>query len=426
MTEHSSITAALAAFHKDVSTIEKTARAQYGTRAVETLIVSMSHNADDVLAAAWVARAAGIPDDGFDFVPLFETVDDLRAAENVMRGLLARPVWSRLLARRGGRQMIMLGYSDSNKDGGLVASRWSLHEAQRKLVALFESSGTRVVFFHGRGGSIGRGGGKTHRAILAAPAGSVAGRLRMTEQGEVIHRKFALRPIALRNLEQMAGAVFKTSARDRNPEVSESPEWRDHMARLAGFSRDAYRDLVYGDERFAGYFRAATPIDVIERMRMGSRPSSRKPDAGIGGLRAIPWVFAWAQSRHALPGWFGLGSGLKQLADEVGADVLERMASSWLFVRTVLDDAEMAMAKSDLDIAARYAELAGDTGKDLFPKIRTEFQRTEHWVCRLKQQDSLLGGDPTLRRSILLRNPYVDPMSFVQVETLKRWREGGR
>jgi len=402
------------------------ARRRFGRRAVETLIVSMSRNADDVLAAAWVARVAGISDDGFDFVPLFETVDDLRAAEDVMRGLLARPVWSRLLGRRGGRQMIMLGYSDSNKDGGLVASRWSLHEAQRKLVALFDQSGTRVVFFHGRGGSIGRGGGKTHRAILAAPSGSVSGRLRMTEQGEVIHRKFALRPIALRNLEQMAGAVFKASVRDCHREDSEPPEWREHMARLADFSRDAYRELVYDDDRFAEYFRAATPIDVIERMRMGSRPSSRKPDAGIGGLRAIPWVFAWAQSRHALPGWFGLGSGLERLASDLGAGVLEEMASSWLFVRTVLDDAEMAMAKADLDIAGRYAELAGDLGAEIFPRIRAEFQRTGEWVCRLKQQDSLLGGDPTLRRSILLRNPYVDPMSFVQVETLKRWREGGR
>jgi len=405
------------------------ARERFGTGSVQTLIVSMSRNADDVLAAWFVARSAGIEDGGFDFVPLFETVDDLDAAEGVMRGLLDLALWKTLLGKRGRRQMIMLGYSDSNKDGGLVASRWALHYAQQKLVGLFNHAGTKLALFHGRGGSIGRGGGKTHNAILASPTGSVAGRIRLTEQGEVIHRKFALRPIALRNMEQTAGAVMRASVDPPGKAMeagSAAPQREAHMHRLAELSRNAYRTLVYEDAEFAHYFRQATPIDVIERMRMGSRPASRRPDAGIEGLRAIPWVFAWAQSRHALPGWYGLGSGLQSLAGEIGEESLFEMAERWPFLSTVLDDAEMAMSKADLAIAERYAGLAGTAGARIFTRINAEFELTRDWICRLKRQSGLLDGDETLRRSILLRNPYVDPMSFVQVETLARWRKGNR
>ena len=401
------------------------ARNRFGRRAVETLIVSMSRNADDVLAAWWMARRAGLEDGAMDFVPLFETVDDLEAAEPVMDGLLDEPAWRSMLDLRGGRQTIMLGYSDSNKDGGLVASRWSLQDAQRRLTDRFTRAGIGLTLFHGRGGSIGRGGGKTHQAILAAPDGSVGGRLRLTEQGEVIHRKYALRPIAVRNLEQMTGAVLKVSAPGRDRTEPE-PVWCEAMQQLADLSRAAYRDLVYGSEDFATYFRTATPIDVIERMRIGSRPASRNPDAGIEGLRAIPWVFAWGQSRHALPGWFGLGSGLEALAEREGEDRLGRMVAEWSFFATVLGDAEMAMAKADLGIAARYAALAGSIGERFFPVIQQEFDRTRHWICRLKGQEALLDRDPTLKRSILLRNPYVDPMSFVQVDLLARWRADDR
>jgi phosphoenolpyruvate carboxylase len=319
----------------------------------------------------------------------------------------------------------MLGYSDSNKDGGMVASRWSLQDAQRRLVDLFEQHAINVVFFHGRGGTVGRGGGKTHKAVLAAPAGAVNGRLRMTEQGEVIHRKYALRSIAIRHLEQTAGAVLQATLQPRSAEQHDG-EWKQSMARLASHAREAYRETVYGDASFADYFRAATPIDVIERMRIGSRPASRASKAGIEGLRAIPWVFAWGQSRHALPGWFGLGSGLKRMEYEIGFEALQRMATDWLFLSNLLEDAEMAMAKSDLEIASLYAELAGSLGERYFPVIKQEFDRTEDMICRLKGQDVLLERDPTLRRSILLRNPYTDPMSFAQVDLLKRWRASGR
>jgi phosphoenolpyruvate carboxylase len=401
------------------------AQRRFGPAAVGTLIVSMSRNADDVLAAWLMARAAGIEDGRLDLVPLFETVGDLEAAEGVMSGLLELPLWRQLLASRKNRQMIMLGYSDSNKDGGMVASRWSLQDAQRKLVGLFAENDVRVTFFHGRGGTIGRGGGKTHRAVLAGPPGSVDGHLRMTEQGEVIHRKYAMRAIAIRNLEQTAGAVIMASLK-RGDDAPDHSLWHEWMARLSELARTAYRELVYGDADFSDYFRTATPIDVIERMRIGSRPASRQSKTGIDGLRAIPWVFAWGQSRHALPGWYGLGSGLEQLIGEVGEQAVATMARDWLFLANLLDDAEMAMAKADMDIAHRYASLAGNLGKRYFPRIFEEFKRTEALICRLKGQDSLLDRDPTLKRSILLRNPYVDPMSYTQVDLLARWRAGER
>ncbi|MEE4637255.1 MAG: phosphoenolpyruvate carboxylase [Wenzhouxiangella sp.] len=401
-----------------------TAHYRFGERAVATLIVSMSRNADDVLAAWVMARAVGIEDGRLDLVPLFETVGDLQAAERVMAGLLDLDDWRNLLARRENRQMIMLGYSDSNKDGGMVASRWSLQDAQVRLTELFEQAGIRVVFFHGRGGTIGRGGGKTHSAVLAAPPGSVAGRLRMTEQGEVIHRKYALRAIATRNLEQTTGAVIQaTLGLDCQPERTED---RQVMTRLAELARSAYRELVYGSEAFSDYFRSATPIDVIERMRIGSRPASRQKKTGIEGLRAIPWVFAWGQSRHSLPGWYGLGSGLELLAEEVGLETLRQLNRRWLFFANLLQDAEMAMAKSDMDISRHYAGLAGGLGERYFPTIEAEFGRTETMICAIREQDSLLERDPTLRRSILLRNPYIDPMSFAQVDLLARWRAGNR
>ena len=401
-----------------------TAHYQFGERSVGTLIVSMSRNADDVLAAWLMARAAGIEDGLLDLVPLFETVGDLQAAERVMSGLLSLETWQKLLGLRDNRQMIMLGYSDSNKDGGMVASRWSLQDAQSRLTGLFDEAGVKVLFFHGRGGTVGRGGGKTHSAVLAAPAGSVAGRLRLTEQGEVIHRKYALRAIASRNLEQATGAVIQaTLGLDQQEEKAED---REVMSCLADEARTTYRELVYGSADFTDYFRLATPIDVIERMRMGSRPASRQSKSGIEGLRAIPWVFAWGQSRHSLPGWYGLGSGLEKLATEFGLEKLRDLNQRWRFFANLLQDAEMAMAKSDMAIGGHYANLAGSLGEHYFPVIQAEFDRTEAMICSIREQDSLLERDPTLRRSILLRNPYIDPMSFAQVDLLARWRDGNR
>ncbi len=401
-------------------------RPQLGEHAFGPYIVSMSRNAADALAVLALARIAGCVEGGevpLDVAPLFETVDDLEAAREVMHALFDDPVYRRHLAARGDRQMVMLGYSDSAKDGGLLAARWALQRAQVELLELARAAGVRIAFFHGRGGSISRGGGKTERAVIAAPRGSVDGALRVTEQGEVIHRKYGIRALALRNLEQTAGAVLRASLRPRPPEPREDG-WRRIVAELAGVSRTRYRALVRGDG-FDAYFRAATPIDVIERLRIGSRPSRRR-DGGIRNLRAIPWVFAWAQNRSGLTAWYGVGTALAHGIDAHGLAAMQAMGRNWPFFRGMLDDVAMALAKSDQAIFERYSRLAGEAHAALFPGIAGEFARTRDALLAILGHDELLQDDPRLRQSIRLRNPYVDPLSLLQVDLLRRWREGGR
>ncbi|WP_242112478.1 phosphoenolpyruvate carboxylase [Luteimonas aquatica] len=402
-------------------------RAQFGEHAFGPYIISMSRSAADALAVLALARIAGCVEEGevpLDVAPLFETVGDLEAATGVMRALFDDPVYRKHLAARGDRQIVMLGYSDSAKDGGLLASRWALQRAQVDLLELAREAGVRIVFFHGRGGSVSRGGGKTERAIIAAPRGSVDGRLRVTEQGEVIHRKYGIRALALRNLEQTTGAVLRASLRPRPPEPREA-QWRALAAELAQVSRGHYRALVHERADFPDYFRAATPIDVIERLRIGSRPSRRR-DGGIQNLRAIPWVFAWSQNRSGLTGWYGVGTALRHGIDAHGLEGMSAMAREWPFFAAMLDDVEMLMAKSDLAIFERYSRLAGDAHAAFFPGIAEEFERTRSAILALKDRDLLLADDYRLRLSIRLRNPYVDPISLLQVELLRRWREAGR
>jgi phosphoenolpyruvate carboxylase len=281
-----------------------------------------------------------------------------------------------------------------------------------------------LTLFHGRGGTVSRGGGKTHVAVLAAPPGSVNGRLRVTEQGEIINAKYGLRGIAIRTLEQATGSVaLATYGEPRRP----APDaWVTAMQDIAESSRRVYRELVYDDPDFYGYFRQATPIDVIERMNIGSRPASRRSGRGIRDLRAIPWVFSWTQNRHILPGWYGLGTALEQAVERHGEALLAEMFDEWLFVRALLEDVEMVLAKADMPIAERYAELADEQTSRVFPVIRAEFDRTVELILRLKRADELLAHDPTLQRAIRLRNPYVDPMSLLQVDLLRRWRAGDR
>jgi len=364
-----------------------------------------------------------------DVAPLFETVADLDAATATVRALFADPVYRAHLAARSHRQVVMLGYSDSAKDGGLVASRWALQQAQVALAALARESGVRIAFFHGRGGSVSRGGGKTGRAVIAAPRGSVDGYLRLTEQGEVIHRKYGIRALALRNLEQMTAAVLQASLRPRPPEPRE-PAWRAIASQLARDARAHYRALVHEHPDFPAYFRAATPIDVIERLRIGSRPGRRMRDGAIDSLRAIPWVFAWAQNRCGLTAWHGVGTALQRALDRHGRDALAAMARDWPFFGTLVDDVEMVLAKSDMAIFERYSRLAtalpeGDLHARLHPGIAAEFARTRDAVLAIKGETVLLAGDLRLRQSIRLRNPYVDPISLLQVDLLARWREQG-
>lgn len=400
-------------------------RPRYGEQAFGPYIVSMSRSAADALAVIALARIAACVDRlgnvPLDVAPLFETVADLNAAENVVKSLFADPAYRAHLAARGNQQMIMLGYSDSAKDGGLVASRWALQQTQIGLTRLARESGVRIIFFHGRGGSASRGGGKTERAVIASPRGSVGGVLRLTEQGEVIHRKYGIRALALRNLEQMTGAVMRATLRPRPPESRET-QWRSMATAIASEARSAYRGLVHENPDFTEYFRNATPIDVIERLRIGSRPARRGGTGGVENLRAIPWVFAWSQNRAALTGWYGVGSGLAHGIESFGREAMIEMTRDWPFFAQLVDDVEMVLAKSDLAIFERYSRLAGALHAPFHADISAEFERTRQAILDLKGEDELLTHDLRLRQSIRLRNPYVDPISLIQVDLLSRWR----
>ena len=389
----------------------------------------MARSRADVLTVLALARRGGLVEDGqvpLDIAPLFETVDDLRQGPDTLCDLLADPVYRQHLAARGNVQMVMLGYSDSGKDGGIAASRWGLQRAQVELMQAAEELGIKLTFFHGRGGSLSRGGSKTSRAVDASPRGSVDGRLRVTEQGEAIHRKFGIRALALRSLEQATGAVLVSSIRPRAPEPREA-KWREVMDAVAQASSQAYRGFV-GAPRFMDYFRSATPIDVIERMTLGSRPSRRLgQDAALSNLRAIPWVFAWSQARAVIPGWYGVGTGLQAAVDRFGEEALREMGRDWPFFKTFLDDVSMVLAKGDMGIAGMFSRLAGEElHSEFFPRVQAEHALTRRWVLALNGNEFLLQHDQRLALSIRLRNPYVDPISVLQADLLERWRASGR
>ncbi len=294
-----------------------------------------------------------------------------------------------------------------------------------ELLEVAAEAGIRLTFFHGRGGSISRGGGKTTHAVDASPRGSIDGRLRVTEQGEVIHRKYGIRALALRSLEQATGAVLRASLRPRAPESREDG-WRPVMDTVSAASSEVYRAFV-GQSGFMDYFRTATPIDVIERMTLGSRPSRRLgQDAALGNLRAIPWVFAWSQARAVIPGWYGVGSGLQAAVDAGHEQTLREMARDWPFFRTFLDDIAMVLSKGDITIAEQFSQLSGDLHGRFFPQVEKELALTRHWLLALMGQQTLLDHDARLALSIRLRNPYVDPISVLQVDLLQRWRASGR
>ncbi|CAN5182614.1 phosphoenolpyruvate carboxylase [soil metagenome] len=408
-------------------------RPRYGANAFGPYIISMSRTAADALAVLELARTAGCVDADdrvpLDVAPLFETVADLEVATDTLRSLFSDPAYRQHLAARGNKQIAMLGYSDSAKDGGIVASRWALQQAQIAMKALASESGIRITFFHGRGGSASRGGGKTERAVIAQPRGSVDGVLRLTEQGEVIHRKYGIRAIALRNLEQATGGVLRATLRPRPAEPREVL-WRQIASELAHDARASYRALVHEHPQFPAYFRTATPIDVIERLWLGSRPSRRaavgEVAPGIEKLRAIPWVFAWSQNRAGLTAWYGVGTALDAGVRTHGLETLSEMARDWPFFNTLVDDVEMVLAKSDMAIFRRYSRLAGDLHAVFHPGIRDEFERTCAVVLAIKGEPDLLARDHRLRLSIRLRNPYVDPISLLQVDLLERWRATGR
>ncbi len=399
--------------------------------AIQTVIVSMTRGASDMFAVLLLAREAGLyrPDEGtsrINVVPLFETLADLTAAPGVLEACLREPAYRAHLALRGGVQEVMLGYSDSNKDAGFVAANWALYRAQRELRDVAVRAGIELRFFHGRGGSIGRGGGPANKAILAQPPGTVGSRIRLTEQGEVIADRYGLPGLAQRHLEQLVNAVLR-AAFVPGDRLTPEPAWEAAIETLAELARKAYRALVYEDPTFLHYFRSATPIAEIGRLNLGSRPASRKASDRIEDLRAIPWVFAWMQSRHTLPGWYGLGHALETFAEEGGPDalrLLQTMYEAWPFFRTMLDSAQMILGKADLHIAARYAELVPDraVADAVFGRIEAEHERSTRMIARVAGATEILDYAPVLKRSIALQNPYVDPMSYLQVELLERLR----
>jgi phosphoenolpyruvate carboxylase len=403
-------------------------RRKYGHDAIGPYIVSMAHGPDDVLSVLLLAKwghlgpkGAAVP---LDIAPLFETVEDVERAPEIMEKLLTDERYREHLRGRGDQQTVMLGYFDSNRDGGVAGARWSLQKAQQALAETLARHGVGLTVFHGRGGTIARSTGRLPEAVLAAPPGTIAGRLRMTEQGETINAKYGLRGIAMRSLEQTVGSVLLVTSRPP-PTPPAEPRWHAVMEDVATAGRAAYQTLLHESGDFMSYFHAATPIDVIERV---SSKSERAEE--LGDQRQEPlgsqWQFAWTQNRGLLPAWYGLASGLKHAKELHGESTLLEMFEQWHFFRLLVLDAGAACAKADLDILALYSRLAGDLHEQFFPAIRTEYQSCVDFVLRLSRQNELLEAQRTLRRAIRLRNPYVDPMSFLQVDLLERWRAGGR
>jgi phosphoenolpyruvate carboxylase len=360
-------------------------------------------------------------------VALFETIADLRAAPRTMREWLALPEARCLVASMGDLQEVMLGYSDSNKDGGYVTSNWELYKAETALVDVFREAAVRLRFFHGRGGTVGRGGGPSYDAILAQPPGSVQGELRLTEQGEVIASKYANREIGRRNLEALFAATVRATLDEAPPAGHD--DFSAAMEELSADAMAAYRSLVYETEGFVEYFRATTPIGEIAELNIGSRPASRKASHRIEDLRAIPWVFSWAQCRVMLPGWYGFGAAVaafRQRRGEAGAQLLATMWVEWPFFRAMLSNLDMLLAKADLSVAERYRELArGQPQADaIFARIRGEFEATVEALFAITRATRFLEANPALARSIRNRFPYLDPLNHLQLELLKRHRAG--
>jgi phosphoenolpyruvate carboxylase len=394
----------------------------WGVEACRRYVVSFTRSAADVVAVRALARLA-VPDGSLepDVVPLFESRADLEAAVGVLDALLELPGWRAWLERRGRRLEVMLGYSDAAKDAGFLAANLALYRAQGALVAWARRHGVRITLFHGRGGAVGRGGGPAGRAIRSQAPGSVEGGFKVTEQGEVIFARYGNAAIGLRHLEQVASAVLAASTPAHEAALADAERrFAGEAALMAGASEAAYRDLV-GRPGFAEFFARVSPLEEISQLRIGSRPA-RRGGHGLAELRAIPWVFAWAQNRCNLPGWYGLGSGLEAVAERQGVERLRRMAAEWPFFSSLLDNAEMSLAKADPMIAGLYLELGGRP--DLVEMIREEFRRTRRLVARVTGHDRMLAGRPVLRRAVDLRNPYVDALSFLQLRFLRELRRG--
>ena len=407
----------------------------YGAACIPNYVISKCDGVSDVLEVVVLLREVGLyratdAHLGCNVIPLFETIADLRNAAGAMDALLSIPVYSRMLASRGKAQEVMLGYSDSNKDGGYLTSRWELFKAQTELVETFRRHGIRMRLFHGRGGSVGRGGGPTYEAILAQPGGTVQGQIRVTEQGEVIGAKYSNAEVGRRNLEVLAAATLEATLLGGAGHAPQ-PRYLQALEELSVSAYGAYRCLVYETPGFENYFWESTVISEIAELNIGSRPASRNQSRSIETLRAIPWVFSWAQCRLMLPGWYGFGSAVDAWLQEHGDDgleLLQEMHREWPFFASVLSNMEMVLSKADVAIASRYAGLVTDPElrSRIFGRIRTELESTLSALLRIMGTDELLAGNPQLARSIKYRFPYLDPLNHIQIELLRRYRAGDK
>ncbi len=390
----------------------------YGNELLGPIIISMTHAAADVLTVLLLAKWSGcavIP----GITPLFESIPDLKDAPRILESLFASEVYREHLAARNDEQMVMIGYSDSNKDGGYLMANWALYEAQEEITRVAKKHNIKLTIFHGRGGTIARGGGPANSAIRAQPAGSINGRFRLTEQGEIIALRYSNPGLAHRHLEQIASAVILASA--PLPTQPVPKRWRDAMTQMSAAAQRAYRALVYETPGFIEFWQSATPLDQIKHLQFGSRPSSRSQSGAVNQIRAIPWVFSWMQSRFNLPGWYSLGSGLAVIPDK---SLLQEMYAGWPFFKTLLANTEMSLLKADMDISALYVDLVPDKklANEIFSSIRDEYGRTREAVLYISGHSTLLEHEPATRQAVQLRNPYVDPLNYIQVETLRRLR----
>ncbi len=399
---------------------------RYGARASNRYILSMTHSAADIRKLVALARDAGL--ETVHIVPLFETIDDLKNCAALVREVWNDRSYRSHLSQCGNVQEVMLGYSDSNKNGGYLAANWGLYRAERQLAALSDEYGIALRFFHGKGGSIDRGGGQSHETLRAQPMAVHGGRIRITEQGEVISLKYSSRAIAARNLEQLTSAVIAAQCLPSSDQRfgAKLPAWEATLDRLAGDSCEFYRRLVDQTPGFLDYFRQATPIDLVEHLKIGSRPTHRKKTKTLDDLRAIPWVFAWTQSRHLISAWYGIGHALERYIEDVphGLEQLQEMHGSWPFFTLLLENAEISLAKADMDIAGRYAQLVEprEVGDRIFDQIDQEYRRAVKMVLAVSRRRKLLERRPVLAESIQLRNPYVDPLNYLQIHFLREWR----
>lgn len=419
----------------DVYRVIQKAQAEFGRACISSYLISMTQGSSDLLEVLVFAKEAGLylhEADGsvtctLQSVPLFETIDDLHAAPDIMSTLYQIPAYRKSLASRNNLQEIMLGYSDSNKDGGVITANWELRVALRSITAAAKKYDVKLKFFHGRGGALGRGGMPLNRSILAQPADTVGGGIKITEQGEVLSSRYSIKGIAYRSLEQATSALITSALWARNPQQDASEERYESIMRgISEKAQQKYQDLIFRDADFMSFFKESTPLPEIGELNIGSRPSKRKNSDRFEDLRAIPWVFAWTQCRYLLPAWYAAGTGLYSYYQEKPEHLatMQDMYNNWSFFRGLIDNLQMALAKADLLIAKEYGSMIKDqqVAKRIYELIEEEYRRTSDLILQITGQQEILDNVPVIQESIRLRNPYVDPLSYMQVDLLSELR----